>query len=209
MSIISKIFSRGDQFFDLLELSAEQVHKIIQALVVVFKEPKPEISIENFLSLKLKEKQITQEIEELLINVFATGLEREDIEELSTALYRITKNVEKFAERYVLFNEHCDVGDFIPQIQYMESCTSTLVQMVKSLRGHPPLEKIKALKMTIDQEENSADDLMSTLLQDLYSGNHSTVKLLVIKDLYSLLEKIIDRTRDAAHIVYLIVLKNS
>jgi len=47
------------------------------------------------------------------------------------------------------------------------------------------------------------------LYRDLFSGRHDALKVIVFKDLYELLEKIIDRCRDVGNVIYQIVLKNS
>jgi hypothetical protein len=46
-------------------------------------------------------------------------------------------------------------------------------------------------------------------LKDLYNEPHRAVDVVALKDLYDLLEKVIDRCRDAGNIVVQIVLKNS
>ncbi len=50
---------------------------------------------------------------------------------------------------------------------------------------------------------------MLDLLRDLYSGRHESLKVIVLKDLYELLERIIDRCRDAGNVINHIVLKHS
>jgi uncharacterized protein Yka (UPF0111/DUF47 family) len=50
---------------------------------------------------------------------------------------------------------------------------------------------------------------MMTLYKDLFSGKHQPVQVIVLKDLYELLEKIIDRCRDSGNVIAHIVLKNS
>jgi uncharacterized protein Yka (UPF0111/DUF47 family) len=47
------------------------------------------------------------------------------------------------------------------------------------------------------------------LYRDLFSGRYDAVKVIVLKDLYELLEKVIDRCRDAGNVISQIVLKNS
>ena len=47
------------------------------------------------------------------------------------------------------------------------------------------------------------------LLRELYSGRVEPVAVIVLKDLYDLLEKVIDRCRDAGNVISHIVLKNS
>jgi hypothetical protein len=50
---------------------------------------------------------------------------------------------------------------------------------------------------------------MMELYRDLFSGRYDAVKVIVLKDLYELLEKVIDRCRDAGNVISQIVLKNS
>ena len=57
--------------------------------------------------------------------------------------------------------------------------------------------------------EGEADKLMIELLKDLYSGRYEAIRAIVIRDLYELMEKVIDRCRDAGNVVMHIVLKNS
>jgi uncharacterized protein Yka (UPF0111/DUF47 family) len=47
------------------------------------------------------------------------------------------------------------------------------------------------------------------LLKDLYSGRYEATKAMVIRDLFELMEKVIDRCRDAGNVVMHVVLKNS
>jgi uncharacterized protein Yka (UPF0111/DUF47 family) len=48
-----------------------------------------------------------------------------------------------------------------------------------------------------------------SLYRDLFNGQHEPIQVVVLKDLYELLEKIIDRCRDAGNVISHIVLKNS
>jgi uncharacterized protein len=57
--------------------------------------------------------------------------------------------------------------------------------------------------------EGEADKLMLELLKDLYSGRYEAIRAIVIRDLYELMEKVIDRCHDAGNVVMHIVLKNS
>ena len=57
--------------------------------------------------------------------------------------------------------------------------------------------------------EGEADEQMLVLYKDLFSGKYEPVQVMLLKDLYELLEKMIDRCRDAGNVVAHIVLKNS
>ncbi len=150
-----------------------------------------------------------EEISEQLVNTFITGLEREDIEALSTALYKIPKATEKFAEHLIIGSQHLRGVDFMRQVGMLEQATDAVLAMVKQLRRIQEIEKIKQLNERLQVIEGEADKLMIELLRDLFSGKYDPLKVIALKDLYELLEKIIDRCRDAGNVINHIVLKNS
>jgi uncharacterized protein Yka (UPF0111/DUF47 family) len=47
------------------------------------------------------------------------------------------------------------------------------------------------------------------LLKDLYSGKYEPNRAMALKDIYELMEKVIDRCHDTGNVVMYIVLKNS
>jgi len=84
-----------------------------------------------------------------------------------------------------------------------------VLEMVKALRDGMNLEKIRDLNDKLQFLEGEADDQMLILYKDLFSGKYEPVQVILLKDLYELLEKMIDRCRDAGNVVAHIVLKNS
>jgi uncharacterized protein Yka (UPF0111/DUF47 family) len=166
------------------------------------------VSLDEFALLRRKDKQITQEIRTQLTKTFVTPLEREDIESLANALYKIPKTLEKFGERLLLAPEHVRQTSFSRQASLLETATQTVVLMVKELRK-PNLGTVKELNDKLQYLEGAADNLMIDLLRGLYAGDHDAVRVIALKDLYELLEKVIDRCRDAGNVIFHIVLKNS
>ncbi|HXJ73035.1 MAG TPA: DUF47 family protein, partial [Candidatus Dormibacteraeota bacterium] len=78
-----------------------------------------------------------------------------------------------------------------------------------TLRNGMDLEKIKELNDKLQYLEGEADKHMNSLYKDLFSGKHEPIQVILLKDLYELLEKIIDRCRDAGNVLSHIILKNS
>ena len=196
-------------FFGLLQASAEEAHTSVQALIRLSKALDKPIELEEFSRSRRKDKEITATIRNALYTTFVTALEREDIESLCNALYRIPKTIEKFSERILLAPHQVRGVDFSRQISLLDQATECVVQMVKSLRSGVNLDEIKALNDKLQQVEGAADKAMMELYRDLFSGRYDAVKVIVLKDLYELLEKVIDRCRDAGNVISQIVLKNS
>ncbi len=207
MFSLQQLFGKGDRFLELLEASALEAHNCVCLLSQLLKSSSP--SMDDFVLARRKEKKRAEEIGEELVKTFVTGLEREDIEALSRSLYKIPKAVEKFAERYHIAADKLRDVDFSRQFDMLEKATTQVVAMVRQLRKLQELEKTKELNDRLQYVEGEADKLMLELLRDLYSGRHDALKVVILKDLYELMEKIIDRCRDAGNVVTQIVLKNS
>jgi len=209
MLSLQVLFAPKDVFFDLLEASAEEARASVQALSRVIAQPESARSIEEFVQSRRKDKQITARIHEELCKTFVTPLDREDIETLSNALYKIPKTVEKFAERLILAGPRLSGMNFKRQVALLEQATDTVVAMVRLLRERKQLERLRDLNAMMQQIEGQADDLMLDLLREVYSGKYEPLQALLLKDLYELLEKVVDRCRDAGNVISQVVLKHS
>ncbi|MBI3851144.1 MAG: DUF47 family protein [Verrucomicrobia bacterium] len=209
MFSLQRLLGKEDKFFNLLEASAQEAQNAVQALIKLCKSPEHTASLDEFVQSRRKDKQITGQISEAVYTTFVTALEREDIEALSNALYKIPKTVEKFGERMLLSPQLVRGVDFSKQINLLEEATVTVLAMVKDLRKGANLEKIKSLNDKLQHLEGEADKAIMELLRALFNGQHDPVKVIVLKDLYELLEKVIDRCRDAGNVISHIVLKNS
>jgi uncharacterized protein Yka (UPF0111/DUF47 family) len=209
MFSLQRLLGKEDMFFKLLEASAQEAHNSVQTLVKLWKTLDNPASLQEFAASRRKDKQITRQITEAVYTTFVTALEREDIEALSNALYKIPKTIEKFGERVLLSPQHVRGVDFSPQIELLDKATCSVLKMVQSLHHGGNLAEIKTLNDELQKIEGEADNAIMELFKDLFSGRHDPVKVIVLKDLYELLEKVIDRCRDAGNIISQIVLKNS
>lgn len=208
MFSLKKLIGGEEVFFELLEKSAEEARESVDLLVRLLAKPEAG-SLDEFALLRKKDKRITEEISERLTTTFVTPLEREDIEALSNALYKIPKTLEKFGERLLLCPERVRKVDFSRQAGLLLKAADVVLVMVRALRSSPDLEKVKEQNDRLQYLEGEADKLMVELLRDLYAGEKDAVSVIALKDLYDLLEKVIDRCRDAGNVIFHIVLKNS
>jgi uncharacterized protein len=209
MFSLQKLLSRDDKFFDLLEASAEEARGSVQLLVPFLKSPDHVLSLDEFVEKRRKDKRITQEISQHLCTTFVTPLEREDIESLSNALYKIPKTVEKFGERLLLAPHFTKGVDFRRHAEMLTEATDAILILVKELRMGAVLQEVTRNNNALQRIEGEADKLMLDGLRDIYSGSPDPLRTVFLKDLFELLEKIFDRCRDCGNAVFQIVLKHS
>jgi uncharacterized protein Yka (UPF0111/DUF47 family) len=206
-----KDLGKDDQTFDLLEASAQDARHRVEVLTHIPSQPDKAPRLEDLHASKEADKKITEKINEAIITTFVSQLEKDDIEVLSAALYKIPKTVEKIAERFIISERIVKDVVFTRHISLLNAATQCVVDLVGLLRdiSQGQLDEAKAINGKLQQIEGEADNVILEILKDLYSGKHDATKVMAMKDLYELLEKVIDRCRDAGIIVTHIVLKNS
>jgi len=106
MFSLQRLLGKDDKFFTLMEGSAEEARASVRSLSELLKTKEEKRCLDGFVESRRKDKRITRELTEHLLKTFITPLEREDIEALSDALYKIPKTVEKFGERFMFAGEH-------------------------------------------------------------------------------------------------------
>ena len=212
MFSIRKLLGHDTKFFDLLEASALQadssVHHLIALLAKLEHHDSPQ-SLQEFVDSRRKDKQITQEITEQLCKTFITPLEREDIQALATALYKIPKTVQKIGERILICPGDLHGRTFKRHLELLDQAAEEVVGMVKELRKGTDAVMAREKNARLQKIEGDADKLELELLRDLYHGDYQPKQIIFLGELYELIEKVIDRCRDAGNIILQIVLKYS
>jgi hypothetical protein len=210
MFSISKLLGHDEKFYDLLEASAQQadssVHQLIDLLAKV-EQGKPLESVAAFAESRREDKRITQELTEQLSKTFITPLEREDIQGLAAALYKIPKTVEKIGERVLICPEDLHGLSFKKQVELLDQAAETVLAMVKALRTGMDIGTAREMNDKLQTIEGNADKLELELLHDLYHGDYEAKQMIFLRDLYELLEKVVDRCRDAGNIILQVALK--
>lgn len=209
MFSLQRLLGRDDEFCALLEASAKEAVTAVSSLKLVLNNPDEAPSLDAFASVRRKDKLITADIADLLTRALVTSFEREDIESLAEALYKIPKTVEKFAERYLLTLDQVREFDFTRQLVLMEEAAKSVVEMVQAFRAGAGVGEIKRLDARIQRLENEADDVVVDFIERLYEPGCPTIKGIILKDLIELNEKVVDRCRDASNTIARVVLKTS
>src|SRR6266536_513465 len=129
MFSLQKILGKDDRFFCLLEASAEEARRSVQTLNEILSRPDVTPKLADFHKSKEADKRITEQINVALVTTFVSQLEREDIEVLSAALYKIPKTVEKIAERFIISARVVRDLNFGRHIELLDAATKEVVEM--------------------------------------------------------------------------------
>jgi uncharacterized protein Yka (UPF0111/DUF47 family) len=212
MFSLKKLFGKEDKFYDLLEEGADAANTSVTLFGTYLKHLGAGASpanLDEFVQSRRKEKRVRHEMTEALSKTFVTPLEREDIEALSFALYRIPKSVEKIVERLSIYPGKVPYSAFQRQAELLQVASDAVVFMVKELRGGTNIERIREANDRLQYAEGEADKVMLDLLKELYHGPCDAKELVILQEIYELVERAVDRCRNAGNVVVQIVLKYS
>lgn len=209
MFSLQKALGRDDRFFDLLEAGATEAQASAQALTKFFQAAGTACSLEPIAESRRKEKLINAEIVESLATQVMTMFEREDVEALAKALYKIPKTVEKIGERMLLAPELLQGIDLSRPVAMLEKATTILLQMIRELRRAASIDTVRALNSELQHIEGEVDRIMTQFSGGLYRTQDDVGRALFLKDLHDLLERATDRCRDAGNVIIQIVLKST
>jgi uncharacterized protein Yka (UPF0111/DUF47 family) len=209
MFSLQTIFGKGDKFYGLLEQSAATACESATALRELLIDPGQGLVMAPFTAAHSREKELAAQISEGLVNTFVTALDREDIEALNSALYKIPKTIEKFAERFEIVADRLVGVDFAQRALVLERSSAVVAEMTGELRRGLRIDPVKKLQDRLQALESEGDRMLLAPYRTLYVEGGDVMRAMLAKDLFELIEKAIDRCRDVGNIVYSIVLKNS
>jgi uncharacterized protein Yka (UPF0111/DUF47 family) len=138
-----------------------------------------------------------------------TPLEREDIEALAFALYRIPKMVEKIVERLAIYPGPIPQAGLVRQAELLQLAADNVAFMVGELRKGTKMDRIRESNEKLQFAEGEADKMMLQLETELYRGPYEAKDVIFLFQLFEMVEKSVDRCRDAGNVVFQIVLKYS
>ncbi len=98
---------------------------------------------------------------------------------------------------------------FRKQVELLDQAAETVLAMVKQLRKGTDTATAREMNAKLQSIEGDADKLELNLLRDLYQGDYKTKQVIFLRDLFELIEKVIDRCRDAGNIILQVALKYS
>lgn len=210
--MLSILLPQEDKFFDLLEAlsaaaldSAQHLKSYVDAGTAELRQKESALMSQAKENAKVASGKITHE----LCMTFITPFDREDIQDFAHTLYKIPKTIEKIKDRLELHSVSAQQSGLSRQVDLIVQEAHLMQDMVKELKTKKAGKKVVDLAEQLRALESKGDVVFSELLVSLFQNTQDARDLILRKDIYDMLEKVIDRYRDAAAIALQIVLKHS
>jgi uncharacterized protein Yka (UPF0111/DUF47 family) len=211
-SAVAKLLPREDKFYRLIRSLSAQA-RLSATHFKIYVESTDEQARKQALmgvqECRAVSKKLSAEVTEQLCLTFITPYDREDIQDFTHSLYKIIKTTKKICDRMEIYKLTNERGDFARQSAVIMQEAEAMEEMVLELtNGHDNQRIISKVNILRDLEQKG-DTVLSELLGTLFREENDMKELILRKDIYDMLEKVIDRYRDTAAIALQIVLKHS
>ena len=165
-------------------------------------------AFQRILAAEHAADQVTKRTLQAIHRTFITPFDRSDIHALITAMDDTVDFIEEAAQRIMIYR----VTEFTPEMRQM---AESAVQCVKLLsEGVPLLGSInknvlhlQRMTVEISRIEGETDALMRACLSRLTDGEHDPKQFVILKEIYELLEEIVDHCDDVGNVVDGIVIE--
>lgn len=212
MISLAKFLPREEKFYTYLEQLAALAHESARCLKIFIESAgtaEREKSAADLARCRAEAKTVSANVTRDLCTTFVTPFDREDIQNFSADLYKIVKTAEKIRERLSMHGLASERGDFSRQMDVIVQEAQAMKDMVHALVAGGKSREIQEKAAALHDLENKGDEILGELLQSLFREAREPRDFILRKDVYDMLEKIIDRYRDAAGVAIQIVLKHS
>jgi uncharacterized protein len=204
---LPSLVPRDTVFFDLFNQAGQNTLRAARLLQEMLEKWPDEGGLAREILLAEQEgDRITHELVQRLNSTFVTPLDSEDIYGLATQLDDIVDYIEETADFMVLYQIEAPMEQAIKMADVLVKSCEQLATALEKLRDFKDLDQYW---IEIHRLENDGDRLYRDAVASLFANGIDPMVVIRWKDLFGVLERAVDATETAAHILEGIVIKNA
>ena len=207
---VHMVFKKKDPFLEKLYLITENVLEAAQYFNR-FKITSQESLVDFAKKMKEYEVKGDDYNHELIIalnKTFITSIEREDMLNLSITLDDILDGIEGCASRFYMY-QVTEPNEFMVKFgQLIETSTIVVLEAMDHLRNRKLLNMRPSINKINDLEKDG-DALLRQGIYELFQKSSDAIEIIKIKEVYEILERVLDSCEDVADQLETIIMRNS
>jgi predicted phosphate transport protein (TIGR00153 family) len=198
------------KFFDMI---GEQV-KVISDAVSHLKKmvEKEDYSEENVKKIKELEQHcdtLSHEIIDILNETFITPIDREDIHKIVNEIDDIMDLINVVANRLYIYKIKTVKNTYFPEfLENITDAVNAVKNAVLSLKDIKKPRRILEYCIEINRLENSGDSLREKAIIELFEKEKDPIEIIKWKEIYEVLETILDECEYLARTIEEVLVKN-
>ena len=201
------LLPRDSTFFDLFNEAGQNTMRAATMLdEMMHSWPDDNGLTREILITEQEGDRITHDIIKRLNSTFVTPIDREDIYGLATKLDDVVDYIEEAADFLGLYKIEAPMSQAQELTKILVDCCA---QLAAGLENLPTFKDLDKYWIEIHRLENDGDRVSRDAVASLFSNGIDPMVVIRWKDMFAVLERAIDATETAAHILEGIVIKNS
>ena len=198
---------RDRVFFDLFVEAGENTVRAARLLKAMLEKwPESAGLAREILLAEQEGDRITHDIVQRVNSTFVTPIDGEDIHGLATKLDDVVDHIEESADFMGLYRIEAPMEQSLAMADVLVKSCEQLALLLDNLRGFKDLEKYL---IEIHRLENDGDRLYRDAVASLFANGIDPMFVIRWRDIFLRLERAVDATETAAHILEGIVIKNA
>lgn len=145
---------------------------------------------------------------EVLDTSFVTPIDREDIQNISELLNKITKKITKACIYLKMYGVEAYTDNLKNQAQTLIAATNELEQIFKNFKKST-ISDMTSRNLKMKEIETRGDEILFTAIEALFSGKYDALEVIKLRDVHKNLENALDACYGVSNAVVSVVLKMS
>ena len=200
----NRFYTLFEEAAEVCELSAQLFYQIVNS------DPKErEACLVHNTSYKKRAVDALEGSLTLLNSSFITPIDREDIQLISTSLYKCTKSILKACSNLHNYNIDSYNGFVKNQAEILIKSTEELRKIIAVFRNGSSLGEVTHCNRRIKEIENKGDEILASATKELFSGKYDAIYVLKLRDIYKGIENAVDRCSIISDLIMSVVLKHN
>jgi predicted phosphate transport protein (TIGR00153 family) len=204
---LPSLVPRDRVFFDLFNEAGQNTVRAARLLKEMLEGwPDEHGLVREILLAEQEGDRITHTIVHRVNTTFVTPIDGEDIYALATQLDDIVDYIDETADFMGLYKIEAPMEQALAMADVLVKSCEQLAVALEHLRGFKDLDRYW---IEIHRLENDGDRLYRDAVASLFANGIDPMVVIRWKDIFTVLERAVDATETAAHILEGIVIKNA
>ena len=199
----------NDVFYQLFEESSETCKQTAKLFLQILREGCNEDLMVTARQYKHKSNKIFKKTLKVLNQTFVTPIEREDIQNISAMLNRITKKIVKASMNFRVYRIEKSTEHMIMQANTLISATEELDYITHHFKKNTSVSEMTDRNLKMKEIETRGDEIHYEALDKLFSGEYDALTVIKFRDIHKDIESALDTCYDVSDAVTNVVLKES
>lgn len=145
----------------------------------------------------------------LLNSTFITPIDREDIQLISSYLYKSTKVILKACVNLRIYKIDSYNDIVKKQAEILLKSAEELRMIISMLKKNPRLKEVAECNYRIKNIESRGDEILFKATEEIFSGKYDALYVLKLRDIYKGIENALDICTLISDLIVTVVLKHS